>query len=525
MSAKLKATAKQQRDNPTDAESSLWELLRRGQVDGHKFRRKHVFRNFIVDFACLERHVVIEIETDEKKRGSTEGKKKDQWLESRKYIVLYFKEVEVNRDPNGLIPVIKRALKGLPPVEKEASTKKKTDEGSKSPKTEAQKTKTTAKASKPKEQKVESVANEKKAAVKKTEKVSEPKATAKKEEKAVKPKTESKTKPESGAKEVSAPKSVAPRKGAPKPVVETTKKTESIKEPAPEPAQKTQETKIDPSITAPENKIEPASIKEKEPTPVAAEVKPQSSSATDTEKLWEKLQARDSLSGLTVGDVDFSGKEFKDKADFSGVIFSGAANFSEAIFLAGADFSDSQFTGSTGPNFCKVSFLGSGKVNFIDTFFSKESLVDFSSIKAETPENIRFENVFLGRASFLNTEVSRFQFRNIQLCQLPLKDEDWFDFFSFLKKNIIGIKTWSEFKVQVKNFIPIALSPEPVKRIGLVDEVWNDLAKNGQTRLMDSGYYRQVSELYKQFRKNFQRNKDYSLTVDLRYGEYQASQK
>ncbi len=231
------------------------------------------------------------------------------------------------------------------------------------------------------------------------------------------------------------------------------------------------------------------------------------------------------MSGLTVGDVDFSGKEFKDKADFSGVIFSGAANFSEAIFLAGADFSDSQFTGSTGPNFCKVSFLGSGKVNFIDTFFSKESLVDFSSIKAETPENIRFENVFLGRASFLNTEVSRFQFRNIQLCQLPLKDEDWFDFFSFLKKNIIGIKTWSEFKVQVKNFIPIALSPEPVKRIGLVDEVWNDLAKNGQTRLMDSGYYRQVSELYKQFRKNFQRNKDYSLTVDLRYGEYQASQK
>jgi len=524
MSSKLKTTAKKQRDNPTDAESKLWELLRRGQLDGHKFRRKHVFRNFIVDFACLERHLVIEVETDEKNRTSDDGKKKDQWLKSRDYIVLYFKEAEVSRDPDGVIPTIKRGLKGLPPVERDPAPEPKAAKKSKPAKKEPEKTKASSKVAKSKVQKVEKAVTEKKVSSKKTEKPSTSKTTLKKEEKTVKAKADSKAKPEPSVKKPVAPKTVIAKKEEPKAKTEPVKKTENLKESSPEPVKKPEEKKIDQTTITPKAKIEPEPVKKQDPLPVEVETKPQHSGLTEVNKLLQKLQAGDSLSGIKVGDVDFSKKEFKDKADFSGVIFSGATNFSEAIFLKGADFSDAQFTGSSGLNFSDVSFLGEGKVNFVDTYFNKESLADFSSMKVETPQNIRFENVFLGRASFLSTDVSHFQFKNIQFCQLPIKDEDWFDFFSFLKRNIIGVKTWSEFKIQVKNFLPIALSPEPVKRLGLVDEVWNEVAGNGQTRLMDSAYYRQVSELYKQFRKNFQRNKDYSLTVDMRYGEYEASQ-
>ncbi|GEM_PF-2424517 len=525
MSSKLKATAKEQRDNPSDAESKLWEQLRRGQIDGHKFRRKHVFRSFIVDFACLERRVVIEIETDDKDRESTEEKKKDQWLKSRDYIVLYFKEIELIQDPRGVIPTIERGLKGLPPVEKDVVSKKKATKGSKETTEEPEKIKATPKASKSKDQKVKSVVAEKKAtpkkaAPKKAEKVKEPKTTVKKEEKTLKPKAKAKTKTESNLKEP-----VIAKKEEPKAHVEPVKIVESLKDSKSETTPKAEKVEAIQADTIPKTKIETEFVKESESVPVVTETKSQNTIATETEKLLEKIQANDSLSGLTVSDVDFSNMEFKDNANFSGVIFSGATNFSGACFKKGADFSDAQFTSSSGPNFSKVTFIEGGKVDFVDTFFSKDSVADFTSIKAETPQNIRFENVFLGRASFLNTEVSQFQFKNIQLCQLPLKDEDWFDFFSFLKRNIIGIKTWSEFKAQVKNFLPIALSPEPVKRLGLVDEVWNEVAKNGQTRLMDSEYYRQVNELYKQFRKNFQRNKVYSLTVDLRYGEYETSQK
>jgi very-short-patch-repair endonuclease len=525
MSSKLKATAKEQRDNPTYAESKLWELLRRGQLDGHKFRRKHVFRNFIVDFACLERHLVIEVETDEKNRDSDDGKKKDQWLKSRDYIVLYFKEAEVNRGPGDMVPTIKRGLKGLPPVERDTAPEAKVTKESKPAKKESEKTKALPKTSMPKVQKVEKAVTEKNASSKKTEQASEPKKKPKQEEKVVKNKTDSKVKSAPSVKEPVAPKTVIARKEEPKSPTEPVKKAENLKESSPELVKNAEETKIDQTTITPKTKVELEPIKKQNPLPITAEAKPQSSGLTEVDKLLEKLQAGDSLSGLKVGDIDFSKMEFKDCANLSGVIFSGVTNFSEAVFLKGADFSDAQFTNSSGLNFSNVSFLGDSKVNFVDTFFNKESLVDFSFMKVETPQSIRFENVFLGRASFFNTDVSHFQLKNIQFCQLPIKDEDWFDFFSFLKRNIIGVKTWSEFKIQVKNFLPIALSPGPVKRLGLIDEVWNEVANNGQTRLMDSKYYQQVSELYRQFRKNFQRNKVYSLTVDMRYGEYKASQK
>ena len=58
------------------------------------------------DFACLERRLVIEIETDEKHLDSNDGKKKDQWLKNRDYMVLYFKELEVSRNLGGVISTI-----------------------------------------------------------------------------------------------------------------------------------------------------------------------------------------------------------------------------------------------------------------------------------------------------------------------------------------------------------------------------------------------------------------------------------
>ena len=54
--------ARQLRKTPTDAERLLWQQLRLWQVDGCKFRRQQPLGNFIVDFVCLEKRLVIEID-------------------------------------------------------------------------------------------------------------------------------------------------------------------------------------------------------------------------------------------------------------------------------------------------------------------------------------------------------------------------------------------------------------------------------------------------------------------------------
>jgi very-short-patch-repair endonuclease len=50
------------RKEMTDAERRLWGLIRAGQLDGLKFRRQHPVPPYIVDFCCIEKRLVIELD-------------------------------------------------------------------------------------------------------------------------------------------------------------------------------------------------------------------------------------------------------------------------------------------------------------------------------------------------------------------------------------------------------------------------------------------------------------------------------
>lgn len=56
--------AKVMRANPTDAERILWKRLRNKRLGGHKFRRQHVMRPYIVDFYCAAQSLVVEVDGD-----------------------------------------------------------------------------------------------------------------------------------------------------------------------------------------------------------------------------------------------------------------------------------------------------------------------------------------------------------------------------------------------------------------------------------------------------------------------------
>ena len=58
----LKEFVKEHRSNPTDAEISLWELLRGKQLNGYKFRRQHIIGNYIADFICLPAKLILEVD-------------------------------------------------------------------------------------------------------------------------------------------------------------------------------------------------------------------------------------------------------------------------------------------------------------------------------------------------------------------------------------------------------------------------------------------------------------------------------
>ena len=87
------------RANSTEAEAKLWQLLRNSKT-GSKFRRQHPIEAFIVDFVCLEKGLIIEV--DGGYHNNEEQKLYDEYrtdeLKQKKFTVLRFSNDEVLAD-------------------------------------------------------------------------------------------------------------------------------------------------------------------------------------------------------------------------------------------------------------------------------------------------------------------------------------------------------------------------------------------------------------------------------------------
>jgi very-short-patch-repair endonuclease len=60
--ALIRPFAKANRLNPTAAEHALWLRLKGKQLAGFHFRRQHVIDRYVVDFVCLQRSLIIEVD-------------------------------------------------------------------------------------------------------------------------------------------------------------------------------------------------------------------------------------------------------------------------------------------------------------------------------------------------------------------------------------------------------------------------------------------------------------------------------
>jgi very-short-patch-repair endonuclease len=83
------------RRNMTVAERKLWRLLRGRQMNGSKFRRQHPFEDYILDFVCLEEHLVVEVDGGQHQELIYEDDARTKLLEKAGFRVLRFWNHEV----------------------------------------------------------------------------------------------------------------------------------------------------------------------------------------------------------------------------------------------------------------------------------------------------------------------------------------------------------------------------------------------------------------------------------------------
>ena len=96
----------------TPAEKKLWQVLRGNQLDGLYFRRQHAVGIYIVDFICVQKKLVIEVDGRSHLEQEEDDKERTRWLEEEKgYHVIRFTNTDVLRNINEVLEAIRVAVK------------------------------------------------------------------------------------------------------------------------------------------------------------------------------------------------------------------------------------------------------------------------------------------------------------------------------------------------------------------------------------------------------------------------------
>lgn len=102
------------RNQLTDAERVLWRHLRGRQLADFKFRRQHPYCDYILDFVCLERKLVVELDGSQHLDNAAYDAKRDAYLEQAGFVVLRFWDNQVLQETESVLAAIWQALHAIP---------------------------------------------------------------------------------------------------------------------------------------------------------------------------------------------------------------------------------------------------------------------------------------------------------------------------------------------------------------------------------------------------------------------------
>ena len=99
--------AQELRKKSTDAERLLWRHLRAKQLEGLKFRRQEPIGDYIVDFVCFDRSLIVEVDGGQHVREKAKDDERTRWLEGQGFKVMRFWNNDVMKNIEGVLRVIR----------------------------------------------------------------------------------------------------------------------------------------------------------------------------------------------------------------------------------------------------------------------------------------------------------------------------------------------------------------------------------------------------------------------------------
>lgn len=104
------------RQNMTEAEQRVWQILRSHRMNGYKFRRQAPITRYIADFVCHETRLIVEIDGGQHDRSSPTEAARTKFLQNEGYRLLRFWNNEVLANFDGVQQMIADELGRVTPT-------------------------------------------------------------------------------------------------------------------------------------------------------------------------------------------------------------------------------------------------------------------------------------------------------------------------------------------------------------------------------------------------------------------------
>ncbi|MGI8599342.1 MAG: vitamin B12 dependent-methionine synthase activation domain-containing protein [Chitinophagaceae bacterium] len=93
----LKEFSEKHRKYPTQAEDVFWNIVQSKKFEDFKFRRQHIIGNYITDFVCLKKNLIVEIDglIHQLPENKSSDEERSAWLKTKGFTVIRFTNEEV----------------------------------------------------------------------------------------------------------------------------------------------------------------------------------------------------------------------------------------------------------------------------------------------------------------------------------------------------------------------------------------------------------------------------------------------
>ena len=111
MSSTVIQKARDLRKHMTSEETEFWHFLRDKRFAGFKFRRQHPIGEYIADFCCPEKKLVVEL--DGAGHDTQYDQIRDEYLKSRKFSVIRIPNDAIRTDRDRILIILLKHLEGI----------------------------------------------------------------------------------------------------------------------------------------------------------------------------------------------------------------------------------------------------------------------------------------------------------------------------------------------------------------------------------------------------------------------------